>query len=265
MSMQFQGDRFKIGILGGKGFLGSDLVSFLGENHTVEAITRQNYDKKKGTHYQVLINANGNSKRFWVNQNPLEDFFASTVTVTQSIFDFPCNLYIYISSPDIYQNHTASEHTKEERVIDSKKLSPYGFHKYLSELIVKKYKEKFLILRLSMILGKNLKKGPFYDIKNGNPLFITTDSRLQLITTRAVSEIIETLLRDSVTQDVINIGGVGIFAFKKIRKYFDQEIQISPKAETQIYEMSIEKIRRLYPNLMTSEQYLQRFLKDYIV
>lgn len=263
--MQFPDNHLKIGILGAKGFLGSDLVRFLGKNYITDAITRENYEKKRGTSYQVLINANGNSKRFWANQNPLKDFFASTATVARSVFDFPCDLYIYISSPDVYQNHTSSKYTGEERVIDLKKLSPYGFHKYLSELIVKKYKENFLILRLSMILGKNLKKGPFYDIKNGKPLYITSSSRLQLITTRAISEIIEILLKHSVTKETINIGGRGTFSFQKIRKHFDQEIKILPEAETQIYEMNIEKVGRLYPNLKTSEQYLQEFLKDYIV
>ena len=114
-----------------------------------------------------------------------------------------------------------------------------------------------------MILGTNLKKGPIYDIIHNNPLFISHRSRLQFITTRAIAEIIKILLENFVTSDIINIGGIGTFTFTKIRKYFDKEIKILPEAETQIYEMNVEKTRSLYPNLKTSEEYLQEFLKDY--
>lgn len=252
-----------IGILGGNGFLGSDLVRMLNINHKVDAITRGNYEKKKGTYYGVFINANGNSKRFWANQNPLDDFFVSTTSVYKSIFDFSCNLYVYISSPDIYENHTEPRYSKENQEINPQDLPPYGFNKYLAELLVKKYKKNFLILRSSMILGTKLKKGPFYDILNNKALFITLQSRLQLITTRALAEIIEVLLKKSVTMETINIGGKGSFDFTNIRKYFKKEIQILTNAETQMYEMNVEKLRHWYPELKTSEEYLQEFLQDY--
>ena len=111
-----------------------------------------------------------------------------------------------------------------------------------------------------MILGTTLKKGPFYDIMRNNPIFITMKSRLQFITTGVMAESIETLLRKSLTREIVNVGGVGTFNFANIKKYFSQAIQISPKAETQIYEMNVEKLRRLYPKLKTSEEYLHDFL-----
>lgn len=240
--------------------LGSDLVRYLDAKFYVTPIHKENYRNHVGSSFDVVINANGNSKRFWANKNPLDDFVASTVSVYQSIFDFPCDLYIYISSPDVYEDHAGPENTKENTEIDPKNLQTYGFNKYLSELIVKKHKKKFLILRHSMILGMNLKKGPFYDIIHDSPLFITLKSKLQLITTRAIAEVIETLLENSVVNETINVGGKGSFAFTKIREYVDKEIQISPAAETQIYEMSIEKLKRLYPTLKTSEEYLQEFM-----
>lgn len=248
-------------IIGSNGTLGSDLVQYFNANFQVTPITRENYQSHIGKTFEILINANGNSKRFWANQNPEDDFFASTVSVYKSIFDFNCDIYVYISSPDVYVNHGDPKFTKESEKIEPKNLEPYGFHKYLSELIVKKYKEKFLILRLAMILGKNLKKGPFYDVINNNPLRVSLDTRLQLITTSAIAEIVGILLEKSLTNEVLNIGGIGAFAFTKIEKYFDKEIQISNKTETQIYEMNIEKIRQIYPKLKTSEEYLKNFLK----
>lgn len=251
-----------IGILGGNGLLGSDLTSFLSKNHTVEAITRENYEKKKGNKYNVLINANGNSKRFWANQNPKKDFLASTVSVYKSIFDFPCDLYVYISSPDVYENHSSPLYTQEDREIDPINLQPYGFHKYLSELIVKKYTEKFLILRLAMILGTNLKKGPFYDLIHDVPLSITLKSRLQLITTQRVAELIGMFIKNKVHNEIINIGGKGTFEFTQVRKYFGRKIQVSHESETQIYEMNVEKVSRWFSPLKTSREYLREFVND---
>lgn len=252
----------KLAVIGGKGTLGSDLIKYLGPFFSVVSITKDNYTEFKGCDFDAVINANGNSRRFWANQNPQDDFFASTVSVYRSIFDFTCGIYMYISSPDVYENHTNPNYTKEDQKIDPKKLSPYGFHKYLSELIVKKYKEKYLILRSAMILGTNLKKGPFYDVKHNKSLFITPDTKLQLITTKAIADIIKSLLKNFVQSDTLNIGGIGTLLFEKIGKYFEKEIKISPEAKAQVYEMNIEKIKHLYRALKTSEEYLEEFLRD---
>ena len=221
---------------------------------------RSNYTDYKRKTFDIVINANGNSKRYWANRHPLEDFMASTVSVYQSIFDFPCGTYIYISSPDVYTHHESTRMTRETVAIDPKALEPYGLHKYLSELIVMKYAKKFLILRCSMMLGMKLTKGPFFDVQQSMPLFVTTNSRLQLITTRTVADILESLLQSGVRNDVINIGGLGTFSFTKIQDYFDQNIRSSPQAKQQIYEMNITKLKRLYSALKTSEEYLQEFV-----
>src|SRR3989338_6940981 len=254
--------RKSIAVLGGNGLLGSDLVKFLKEDFRVTPITRDNYPGYLGKKFDVLINANGKSRRFWANQNPREDFLASTVSLMSSIFDFPTDLYIYISSPDIYENHTSPRYTKEGSKITPEKLESYGFDKYLSELIVKKYKNRYLILHPAMILGSSLKKGPIFDCLNNIPLFITLDSKIQMVTSQAIAEVIKILLDKSVTGEVFNVGGIGKFNFRKILKYIVKEIQISPRAEKQIYEMNVTKLRKIYPNLKTSEEYLKDFLKD---
>lgn len=249
-----------LAIIGSDGMMGSDLVRYLSKNFQIVTINKENYNSYVGKMFDIVINANGNSKRFWANQNPVDDFFASTVSVMKSVFDFPCKLYSYISSADVYENHRNPAHTKENIEINPANLQAYGLHKFLSELIIKKYKEKFLILRLSMVLGTNLKKGPLYDITHNNPLYITLNTQLQLITTRALSEIVEIFLENKLANEIINIGGTGTFSFTEIHKYFDQEIKISPQAEKQIYHMDIEKLKKFYPTLKTSEEYLKEFL-----
>lgn len=240
--------------------IGSDLVRNLSNNFLITPVTKSNYHNHIGKKFDIVINANGNSKRYWANQNILDDFTKSTISVYKSILDFPCNLYIYLSSSDVYPNHTKPKYTKETEKIDTKHLQTYGFHKYLSELIVKRWTKKYLILRLSMVLGTKLKKGPFYDITHNTALFVKLNTKLQLITTRAIAKIIEALIKSSEINSTINIGGIGTFAFSKINKYFNHEVKVSLKAETQIYEMDVNKLLKLYPSLKTSENYLKEYL-----
>ncbi len=239
--------------------LGSDLVRYLGAKFRVTAIHKENYHTHVGSSFDIVINANGNSKRFWANSHPVEDFIASTESVYKSIFDFKYGLYVYISSSDVYDDHTSPRHTKEDALIVPDKLTPYGMHKYFSELLIQKYVKHYLILRSSMILGKNLKKGPFYDISHRTPLFITEDSKLQLITTQEIANILLFLLSKGIYGQVYNIGGRGSFSFYDIEKYVHVPVTYSVDSEKQEYEMSVAKILKLYP-LKTSEEYLQEFL-----
>lgn len=249
-----------IGILGGKGMLGSDLVEFLGNDFETTAIDKDNYDAHRGKSFDVLINANGNSRRFWGNQNPREDFSASVVSVYDSMRDFTCGMYVYISSVDVYEHHESPQTTREDEVIHPEKLFPYGFHKYLAEQIVHNYAKKFLILRPSAMLGTKLKKGPFYDMLAQSPLFITADSRLQAISTVAVAQIIGMLLRGERQNEVFNVGGKGAFEFREFPKFISKPVGFRPDAERQVYEMNTEKIQSMYGELKTSEEYVREFL-----
>lgn len=240
--------------------LGSDLVEYLSSDFRVTGITKDNYKKYKDRHFDIVINANGNSKRFWANSHPVEDFIASTESVYRSIFDIKCGIYIYISSSDVYNNHTRPRYTSEDTLTEPIKLSSYGFHKFLSETIVRKHVNKYLVLRSSMILGKNLKKGPFYDIAHHTPLFISRDSRLQLITSREIANIIRTLLNKRIDGQVFNIGGRSSFSFQDIGKFIQVPVAYARNSEKQEYEMSVTKILKYYP-LKTSEEYLRDFLE----
>lgn len=252
-----------LAVIGGNGMLGLDLVKYLSSYFSVTSISKENYSQFISKSFDIIINANGNSKRFWANTNPLDDFIASTVSVYKSLFDLKYSTYIYISSSDVYMNHSNSAYTSENQAKDPSKLSSYGFHKYLSEKIIENNCRNYIILRSSLILGSNLKKGPVYDILHQKPLYISDSSKLQIITTYEIANVIKFLLNEKITKDVFNMGGKGIVDFKKIQTYFSMSITFSKKAETQIYEMNVSKLNKLFP-LKTSEEYLQEFLTTII-
>lgn len=253
----------QIGVLGASGMLGADLVSSLSRDYKVISITKENYSKHIGKSFAVLINANGNSRRWWANQNPVEDFSASTLSVIKSIFDFPSKTYIYVSSVDVYIDHDNPRQTKETSKLNVEKLDPYGLHKYLSEQLVKKYCPSFLILRPSSILGTNLKKGPIYDSLSHKSVLITPDSRLQFITALEIGNIIHTLIKKRIHNQTVNVGGKGSYELSNLPKLIPSVV-FSKEAVRQTYEMNIVKLKRIYPRLRSSKEYLEDFLTSRI-
>jgi len=250
-----------LAVIGGKGMLGLDLVKYLSSYFSVTSISKENYSQFIGNSFDIIINANGNSKRFWANENVFEDFNISTVSVYKSIFDFKYFTYIYMSSSDVYKDHSNPLSTLESQSTDSEGLSAYGLHKYLSEIIVKNNCPNYIIFRSSMVLGKNLKKGPIYDILNSKSLFISESSRIQMITTVEIANIIKFFLDQNKTNNVINVGGKGTVNFKNIQNYFSIPVVFSKETEKQVYEMNVDKLNKLFP-LKTSLEYLREFLNN---
>lgn len=251
-----------LAIIGSKGMVGSDLIYYLKSNfENLVGIDRKNYNQHKGKSFDVVINANGNSNKVWANKNVLGDFRASTVSVYKTLFEFPSKIYVYISSADVYENHTSKKFTSEINPINPENLSPYGFHKYLSECIIKNFTKNYIILRCPMILGNNLKKGPIFDILNNSRLFIGEDSRFQMITTKELAQIIYFLITKNKTYGVFNVAGRGTVIFREIDKYVHKLITFPKDGKTHIYETDVSKLHKMYP-LKTSTEYLQDFLKE---
>ena len=225
-----------IAVIGSQGMVGSDLVRYFKRNfQKVTGIDRKNYDQYREHHFDVVINANGNSKKYWANEHILADFVASTVSVYNSLFDFPCNTYIYISSSDVYENHSSNKSTHESEIINPKNLTPYGLHKYLSECIIQNVKTDYIILRSSTILGTTPKKGPLFDMLHKSRLYITDKSRYQMITTQELAKIIHFLLNHNITKKIFNIGGRGVVALSEIMRYIKQPVVFPKDGETQIF------------------------------
>lgn len=248
----------KVAILGAEGFLGSELYGCFKSHYDVHGVTRTNYNSKSGESFDIFINANGNSRRYWANHNILEDFEASVYSVYQTFFDFKIGCYIYISSADVYSKHEDLLETDEEEEINPKSLCPYGFHKYLSELIVKKYVKKYLILRCSAMIGENIRKGPIKDIVDDKPLFITLDSRLQFISTSEIAKVISKLISNNIYNEIFNVGGVSTVSLDYLGTMLHKALIVRQGAERQIYEMKVTKLKKIFP-IKKSEEYIQEY------
>jgi len=252
-----------LAVIGSNGMIGSDLVRYLKQDFKeLTEIDRDNYDDYKGKEFDVIINANGNSNKIWANENRFGDFEASTASVYKTLLDFSCKKYIYISSSDVYENHSSEKTTSETESINPDGLTPYGLHKFLGECIVKNFAGDYIILRCPMMLGTNLKKEPIYDILSNSRLFISGNSAFQMITTKELAHIILSLLKKDASKEIFNVGGKGNVRLSEIEKLLKRVVNFPKDGKIQVYETNVIKLNELYP-LKTSSEYLEEFLKTH--
>lgn len=162
-----------IGIIGADGFIGKHLVKTFSKSYSVVKITRENYQSYHRAKFDILINANGNSKKNWANFHPAEDFKVSVESVYNTTRDFRYSKYIYLSSRD-------AEPDKIHTI--------YGYNKFIAEKIVRKYCRDFSIVRLPTVIGRNSKKGVVHDIWHGKTVYLTSSSTLVLMDVIKITE-----------------------------------------------------------------------------
>ena len=233
----------KIGILGADGFLGKALCKQFPDAVKVTQGTYRDYVHEDM--FDIFINANGNSRKYWAEKHPERDFYKSTASVMDTFMDFKIKHYIYISSTDAI----------------APKETYYGFHKYLAEQIVRKNSADYTILRCSALIGDGIKKGVVYDIINNKPLWITEESTFQFISVADVANSIDNMLSKNVQNETIDVGGWGVLKVHDIAKYLNMKFTERPDAVR--YDCNYADTKRLIQvaqhKLKTSWGYVKEF------
>lgn len=176
-------------ILGSEGFIGSHLCNYFikqAESVTgadlleqansncyiynkVSRLSPEWEDLFASQNFDVCINAAGSGNVPYSLSHPLIDFEANTLDVIRLLDALrkyqPNCKYLHISSAAVYGNPTSLP------VIETDKLqpvSPYGFHKFMSEIICREYHQLFgiqtSIIRPFSVYGPGLRKQLFWDI-----------------------------------------------------------------------------------------------------
>ena len=166
-------------VIGGGGFVGQAyprLFERLGLPYTI--VTRENYDALSGIDCDLLINANGNSKKFLSDQDPVFDFDASVTSVVRSLERFKPRRYVLLSSGDVYPTQRSPAETQESAALDTTQMSRYGFHKYLAEMVVNAIHPAPLVIRMGGFVGPGMRKNAIFDMLNDAPVWLHPDSEL---------------------------------------------------------------------------------------
>lgn len=209
-------------------------------------LTRETYDRFRGSACDVLINANGNSRKPLAREAPLQEFDASVRTVRASLEDFRFDRYVHLSSCDVYPDCSSPAVTSEEQILSPAAQSPYGFHKYLAEQCVVHRSRDFLIFRLGGFVGPGLKKNAIFDILGGGRMWLDPESELQFLGTDDCARIVLDLLGDGPHNEIFNLCGRGVVKLSEAMKWAHQQtIAVQPASPRVRYDVNIARISRL--------------------
>lgn len=232
-------------ILGGHGFVGSAFARYCearGLDHAV--IGRNEYSEFVGRSCDVLVNANGNSRKPLAARDPMADFEASVRSVRASLVDFPCRLYVYLSSCDVYPDCSGPSQTREDAAIEVAAQSPYGFHKLLAEQCVRHAGKTWLVVRQGGFVGPGLRKNAVFDILQGGPLWLDPASELQFLHTDDNARLVFDLVDRGVTNETVNLCGSGTLRLGDLIDALGVPVAVQPSSPRVRYEVSTEKVAR---------------------
>ena len=178
----------RILIIGSKGFIGSQLHSFysVNSNNTVIGcdvksdpdnlkyiqVEKFNSDFDKlfiANEFDVCVYAGGNGSVPYSLQYPEIDYHLNTFAINRILTAIhkhqPRCKFVHISSAAVYGSPEKLPITEADEI---KPLSPYGWHKFMSEIICKKYNSLYNIptvsLRVFSVYGEGIQKQLFWDI-----------------------------------------------------------------------------------------------------
>jgi len=250
-----------VALLGCDGFVGSAFARlFQRAGLQFTPVNRKSYSAHRGKAWDIVIDAASSSKKFIAEENPLIDMNASVGHCLNVLVDFPSQKHVLVSSVDVYTKLDNPAATSEATGILPQLLTNYGFHKFLSELLVLRHAPHALIFRLAGMVGPGLKKNPVFDIIKQLPLRIHPNSQYQFLHTDDVAEIVWGLILSLPAGEIVNVCGRGLISPYQIAEIAGSDLDLSQvSGPPRIVDISIEKLSQL-TNIPSTFDTISRFL-----
>ena len=175
-------------VLGSQGFIGSHVANyFQSKDHCVtgcDLVENRNgrHEYKKisilsadfdamfsSKSFDVCINASGSGNVAYSIEHPSADFEANAMAVAKVLDTLrrynPTCRYLHLSSAAVYGNPLQLPIRETDALSP---LSPYGYHKWISEIICREYYQLYhlpiAVIRPFSVYGKGLRKQLLWDI-----------------------------------------------------------------------------------------------------
>ncbi len=251
----------KIFLKGGNGFLGKKIFSYLKKQHTVIIIDKKNYKKYYNKKCDVFINCSTNSKKYLSTFKNDFDFKNTFLNILNSIKNYKFKKYLLISSCEVYNNSSNTFKNHENIEIDFKKLTSYGFNKFLGELLVKNCDKDWIILRCNGLIGDGMKKGPFFDLIKNKKIWVNKKSNFQYLSTIHVAKIINILLKKNIKNEIFNVSGKRNIKLSKLKIITNSKSKFNSKEKIMNYNFNTNKISKIY-KIPTTLQSIKETLKS---
>ena len=234
-------------LIGGTGLVGSGFLRYFKEKKIpFKLITSKNKKKFFNKKCNLLIDCNGNGSKRAGIKDPFFDFNASVLTVVENLIKIKYKKYIYISTSQVYENLSNKIFTKEDFLINFKKINNYGFNKYIAEMYVKKYVSNYLIIRLPYVIGPGLKRNPFYDIPNKRETYLTLNSDINCIHTDTIAKLTMQINKNN-NKKTYNLGSKENIKVREILKMCNIGInELKKTKKTKDFnKINLDKVKRI--------------------
>lgn len=251
-------------VLGGRGFVGSAIVrEAKARGYAATIVEKEDYDSHIGASADLLINANGNSKKYLAKKDPGLEFDLSVRSVLRSLHDFKAGHYVHLSTIDVYPNHENPAENSEDTAIAEKSISPYGFHKLLAERIVQYYSPCWTLVRMGGFVGPGLWKNSIYDLLKGAKLQVHPDSVYQYLHTSDLARLLFDLIGSAPAREIWNISGAGVVSLRDVASWIPnarlpEDMSSLPREH---YEINTRKIEAQV-SLPRSTDTVKKFVQD---
>lgn len=275
----------KILVLGSQGFIGSHLVDFfLNKALFVTGCDLIEYSSNRFQYHRLSINSidfetllEGQTFDFCVNaagsgnvpysfKYPSSDFEANTIsvsTILETLKKTQANCkYLHISSAAVYGNPI---HLPIKETAACSPISPYGYHKWMSEILCKEYyrlyKQQLAIIRPFSVYGNGLKKQLLWDLcqkiekEDSVSLYGTGNETRDFIHIYDLCELIFKVMYFSPFRlDIYNAAGGEEVSIKQIVEIFEKKYKFNKtitfsgetkKGDPLNWKSDIQKIQKL--------------------
>lgn len=209
---------------------------------------------------QVIIHCAFNRAKE-VNSKNLYQYLLDNVFLTKKLAKIPHKKFIYISSVDVHPKN--NEKHSESEVIDVDQVSGiYAITKLMSESIIQNFCPNFLILRCSMLLGRDSRENSLIKIiKEENPtLTLSAKSVFNFILHKDVLEFIKIATEKDI-QGIYNIVSSNNITAREIAELLGKKVSYG----NYIYnagDIDNKKVSKLLPSFKkTSREVVNEFMK----
>lgn len=252
----------RVAVFGHRGFVGSAIADTLdARGQHVIRIDRATYERFRGEHFDLFINANGSSDRRLAAAMPDRDFELNVTSTMRSIADFTTDRYVFVSSIEVYEDPSDPQRTRESERINPTRLSAYGCHKYLAEVLVRRHAREWVVLRLGPLVGRGLRKNSIFDLLTRGSLFVNPESTLPYLGTDTAADAIWALRERP--GEVFNLTGRGTVRLADVAA--ELNIDLEPKLyslPTEHMNVAIDKVATVV-DVPSSTDVVRRFIVDW--
>lgn len=210
----------KTALIGHTGFIGSNLKN---EYLFKDYYNSKNIKNIENREYDLIISCGNSSLRWKANQNPEKDL-KNIMQFIEHIKKVKTKKFVLISTIDVYENPCD---VYEDSEFGNLEKNPYAKNRLYLENFIKSHFKDYLIIRLPIVYGHNLKKNMIYDALNNHELEkVNTEAQVQVYNVKNLMKDIFIALKNNIK--ILNIATEPVTTKEIYKEVFGLELDNSP-------------------------------------